>query len=239
METMKRIGIIGGMSWESTVTYYQLMNREVQRRLGGYHSADIVLRSVDFAPIEELQRAGDWEAAGERLGAAARECVAAGAELLVLATNTMHLVFDALEKAVTVPVIHIADATAEAARRGGISTLGLLGTSFTMEQRFYRDRLETFGDLSVIVPGAEDRREVHRIIFDELVVGKTLPESREVYRGVMNSLAQAGAEGIILGCTEIGLLVGPEDAPIRGTDRVSLLDTSELHALAAVDAALS
>jgi aspartate racemase len=236
---MKRIGIIGGMSWESTVTYYQLINREVQRRLGGYHSADIVLRSVDFAPVEELQRAGDWQAAGAELGAVARECVAAGAELLVLATNTMHLVFDALQEAVTVPVIHIADATAKAARRRGVSTLGLLGTSFTMEQPFYRERLEEHGDLSVLVPEARDRRETHRIIFDELVVGAVRSESREVFRGVMSRLVQAGAEGIILGCTEIGLLVGPEDAPTRGTDRVPLLDTSELHALAAVEAALA
>jgi aspartate racemase len=236
---MKRIGIIGGMSWESTVTYYQLMNREVQRRLGGYHSADIVLRSVDFAPVEELQRAGDWQTAGERIAAAGRDCVAAGADLLVLATNTMHLVFDALQEAVAVPVIHIADATAEAARRAGVSTLGLLGTSFTMEQPFYRERLETSGGLSVIVPEAEDRREIHRIIFDELVVGTIRPESREVYRGVMGRLAQGGAEGIVLGCTEIGLLLGPKDAPTRRTGRVPLLDTSELHALAAVEAALS
>ncbi|MFW5843962.1 MAG: aspartate/glutamate racemase family protein [Spirochaetota bacterium] len=235
---MKRIGIIGGMSWESTVTYYQLMNREIQRRFGGYHSADIVLRSVDFAPIEELQRAGNWRTAGAELAAVARECVAAGAELLVLATNTMHLVFDAIEGAVTVPVIHIADATAEAARRRGLSTLGLLGTSFTMEQPFYRERLETSGGLSVILPEAGDRREIHRIIFDELVVGSVRAESREVYRGVMERLAQAGAEGIILGCTEIGLLVGPEEAPTRGAHRIPLLDTSELHALAAVEAAL-
>ncbi len=227
------------MSWESTVTYYQLMNREVQRRLGGYHSADIVLRSVDFAPIEELQRSRAWQDAGAELAAVARECVAAGAELLVLATNTMHLVFDAIQGAVPVPVIHIADGTAGAARRHGLSTLGLLGTSFTMEQPFYRERLETSGGLSVIVPEAEDRREIHRIIFEELVVGTIRPESQEVYRRVMGRLAKAGAEGIILGCTEIGLLVGAEDAPSTEGSPVTILDTTELHALAAVEAALA
>ena len=201
---VKRIGIIGGMSWEFTVTYYQLMNREVQRRLGGYHSADIVWRSVDFAPIEELQRAGAWQDAGTELAAVARECVAAGA-----------------------------------ARRLGVSILGLLGTSFTMELPFYRERLEASGGLSVIVPEAEDRQQVHDIIFDELVVGTIRPESREIYRRVMGRLAKAGAEGIILGCTEIGLLVGSEDAPSTEGNPVPVLDTTELHALAAVEAALA
>ena len=199
---MKRIGIIGGMSWESTVTYYQLINREVQRRLGGYHSAEVVLRSVDFAPVEEMQRAGDWGRAGETLAAAAVDCVAGGAELLVLATNTMHKVFPAIEAAVAVPVIHIADATADAARARRLSTLGLLGTSFTMEEEFYRVRLESEAGLRVLVPDADDRARVHRIIFEELVRGIVHENSRREYQEVMGSVVDAGAEGIILGCTE-------------------------------------
>lgn len=222
------------MSWESTVTYYQLINREVQRRLGGYHSAEVVLRSVDFAPVEEMQRSGDWGRAGETLAAAAVDCVAAGAELLVLATNTMHKVFSAIRSAVAVPVIHIADATADAARAHGVSTLGLLGTSFTMEEPFYRGRLQQEAGLKVLIPDTSDRNWIHRIIFEELVHGIIRDESRQEYREVMRSLVATGAEGIILGCTEIGLLVGPEDAP-----QVPLLDTTEIHALAAVEAALA
>lgn len=229
---MNTIGLLGGMSWESTAHYYRVLNETVRDRLGGLHSAPIVLHSVDFAPIAELQAADDWETAAIALGEAARGLASAGAEFLVIATNTMHIVAPQIEAAAGIPVLHIADPTADAALAAGIGTLGLLGTRFTMEKDFYVRRLEERG-LSVLVPEPEDRDTVHRIIYDELVLGVVSEASRELYREVMQRLVDRGAEGIILGCTEITMLVGPADAS------VPLLDTTELHALAAVDRALA
>jgi aspartate racemase len=229
---MKTIGLIGGMSWESTVPYYRLINEAVKARLGGLHSAKLILYSVDFHDIERLQQAGDWETAGTVLAGAARALEMAGAELLVLCTNTMHKVAGPIEAAVNIPLLHIADPTAVAIKRAGHSTVGLLGTRFTMEQPFYRERLRERHGLQVLVPEAEDRETVHRIIFDELCLGTVLPASRDRYRSILGRLAAQGAEAIILGCTEISLLVGPEDST------VPLFDTTALHAQAAVEAAL-
>ena len=229
---MKRIGLLGGMSWESSAEYYRLVNEATRDRLGGLHSADCVLRSVDFAEIAELQRHGAWEQAGRRLAAEAVAVVAAGAELLVLCTNTMHKVADAIAGAVDVPFVHIADTTAHAVRAGGLTTVGLLATAYTMEQDFYVGRLRERHGLDVIVPEADDRRIVHDVIYDELCVGVVRDESREEYRRVMSGLVERGAEAILLGCTEIELLVGPEDAS------VPTFDTTRLHAERAVELAL-
>lgn len=229
---MKTIGLIGGMSWESTVTYYREINEAIKERLGGLHSARIVLYSVDFHEIERLQHAGDWDAAGALLGAAARSLEAAGAEFLVLCTNTMHKVAPAIEQAVAIPLLHIADPTATQIKAAGHSTVGLLGTRFTMEQAFYRERLETRHGLRVIIPNDEDRATVHRVIYDELCLGEIKPESRAVYRRIMADMAAQGAEAIILGCTEISLLVGPQDAD------VPLFDTTAIHARVAAEYAL-
>jgi aspartate racemase len=226
---MKTIGLIGGMSWESTVPYYRLINEGVKQRLGGLHSAKLVLYSVDFHEIERLQHDGNWDEAGARLAAAARALRAAGAECLVLCTNTMHKVAAAIEAAVDIPLLHIADPTAQAIRQAGIVTVGLLGTRFTMEEDFYRGRLETRHELNVLTPDASDRAEVHRVIYAELCLGITRKESRAAYRAIIGRLAARGAQGIILGCTEIGLLIKPEDAP------VPLFDTTALHAASAVD----
>lgn len=228
---MKRIGLIGGMSWESTAEYYRLINQLVAERLGGLHSADLVLRSVDFADIEELQAQGDWARAGELLATAAAELEGAGAELLVLCTNTMHKVADAIESAVDVPLLHVVDATADAVRRSGRTTVGLLGTAFTMEQDFYRDRLGSRG-LEVLVPDAKDRALVHRVIYEELCRGIIDDDSRHQFREVIGRLVDAGASGVVLGCTEIELLVRDDDSP------VPLFPTTRIHATAAVDAAL-
>jgi aspartate racemase len=224
--------MLGGMSWESSAEYYRLANEMVRDRLGGLHSARLVLASVDFADIEHLQVTGQWERAGEVLAGVARQLEAAGAELLVLCTNTMHKVADQIQAAVPVPLVHLADATAAAVRRAGMTTVGLLGTAFTMEQPFYRDRLTGHG-LTVLVPPARDRAEVHRIIYEELCLGELRETSRQVYRDVISRLAQAGAQGVILGCTEIELLVGPEDSP------VPVFPTTRLHVEAAVDRALA
>lgn len=229
---MKTLGLLGGMSWESTALYYREINERVAERLGGYHSADLLLASVDFAEIEALQAADDWDAAARLLGDHARHLATAGAELLVLCTNTMHIVADAIEQAAGIPLLHIADPTGAALVAGGHRRVGLLGTRFTMERDFYRDRLvERFG-LDVLVPAAEDRDTVHRIIYDELVRGVVTEPSRAAYRGVIDRLAAAGADSIILGCTEITLLVGAADSP------VPVFDTTALHARAAVDRAL-
>ena len=230
---LKIIGLIGGMSWESTVPYYRQINETIKHRLGGLHSAKIVLYSVDFHDIERLQHAGDWEAAGAMLAEAARSLEAAGSDFLVLCTNTMHKVAPSIEAAVTIPLFHIADPTATEIKRAGHSTVGLLGTRFTMEQAFYRDRLSERHGLQVIVPNAEDRDIVHRIIYEELCLGVVLPESRGEYRRIMESLAAQGAEAIILGCTEISLLVGQKDS------RVPLFDTTAIHARAAAEEALA
>ena len=230
---MKTIGLIGGMSWESTVPYYRLVNEGIKARLGGLHSAQVVLYSVDFHEIERLQREGDWHAAGELLADAARRVQAAGADLLVLCTNTMHKVAPQMEAAVSIPMLHIADATGAAITAAGYRTVGLLGTRFTMEQDFYRERLREAHGLQVIVPDADDRGLVHDVIYDELCRGVVRDSSREAYRRIMDDLVASGADAIILGCTEIGLLVGAQDA------RVPLFDTTALHANAAVDAALA
>ena len=230
---MKVIGLIGGMSWESTVPYYRQINETIKERLGGLHSAKIVLYSVDFHHIERLQHAGDWEAAGAMLAAAARSLEAAGCDFLVLCTNTMHKVVPSIEAAVAIALLHIADPTAAEIKRAGHSTVGLLGTRFTMEQAFYRDRLSERHGLRVIVPNAEDRDTIHRIIYDELCLGVVLPESRSEYRCIMESLAAQGAQAIILGCTEISLLVSQQDA------RVPLFDTTAIHARAAAAQALA
>ncbi|WP_456409448.1 aspartate/glutamate racemase family protein [Oceanithermus sp.] len=229
---MKIIGVLGGMSWESTAVYYQIMNREVRERLGGAHSAEILLYSVDFDRIEKLQHKGEWALLTREMIAAARRLQRGGADFLVIATNTMHLMADEVAETTGLEVLHIADATARALLAAGVRRAGLLGTRFTMEQPFMRERLERHG-LEVLVPDEADREAVHRIIYDELVQGVIRDESRQVYRQVMARLAERGAEGIILGCTEIGLLVGPEDAP------VPVFDTTEIHARAAVERALA
>lgn len=224
---MLTIGLLGGMSWESTVPYYRTVNEVVKARLGGLHSAKVVLVSVDFAEIERLQHAGDWAAAGEMLAGSARALEAAGAECVVLCTNTMHKVADAIEAAVDIPLLHIADPTAAAVRAAGLRTVGLLGTRFTMEQEFYVGRLQRQHGLAVLTPSSEDRALVHRVIYEELVLGRVLEPSRAAYRRVIKDLVARGAEGVILGCTEISMLVGPSDA------RVPLFDTTALHATAA------
>lgn len=228
---MKTIGLLGGMSWESTVPYYRVINQTVGRELGGLHSARIVLFSVDFQEIETLQHTGDWERAGAVLADAARRLETAGADFLVICTNTMHKVAPAIESEVHIPLLHIADATADAIQQAGMGTVGLLGTRFTMEEPFYRERLEKRG-LKVLVPEAADRETVHRVIYDELCLGRTLDKSRSAYEEIMNRLVESGAEGIILGCTEISLLVGPEHSS------VPLFDTTEIHARAAALRAL-
>jgi len=227
------IGLIGGMSWESTVPYYQQINEAVKERLGGLHSAKLILYSVDFHDIERLQRAGEWEAAGRLLVEAARSLQAAGAEFLVLCTNTMHKVASAIEAAVRIPLLHIADPTALKIREAGYSKVGLLGTRFTMEQGFYIDRLQGCHGLQVLVPNSEDREIVHRVIYEELCLGRILPKSRAEHRRVIADLKGRGAQGIILGCTEISLLVGPEDSEIP------LFDTTRIHARSAAEWALA
>ena len=229
---MKTIGLIGGMSWESTVSYYRQINESIKERLGGLHSARLVLYSVDFYEIERLQHAGNWEAAGAILAHAARSLEAAGAAFLVLCTNTMHEVAPSIEDAVGIPLLHIADPTAVAIKRAGYSSVGLLGTRFTMEKAFYRERLSSRHGLRVIVPAPDDRALVHRIIYEELCLGVARVESRAEYRRVMATLATQGAQAIILGCTEISLLVNQQDSP------VPLFDTTAIHAEAAVEVAL-
>jgi aspartate racemase len=229
---VRTIGLIGGMSWESTAEYYRLANTVVAQRLGGLHSARLLLASVDFAEIEQMQRAGDWERAGRVLAEAARSVQAGGADLLLLCTNTMHVVADAVAAAVEIPLLHIGDVTAAAVRAAGLTTVGLLGTGFTMEQAFYRDRLAGHG-LDVLVPDAADRALVHRVIYEELCLGIVRDESRAAYRGVIDRLVAAGAAGIVLGCTEIELLIGAQDSP------VPVFPTTRLHVEAAVDRALA
>lgn len=230
---MKTIGLLGGMSWESSVEYYRLVNEQVKARLGGLHSARCVLYSVDFAEIERLQQQGDWDTAGELLAQVAAQLELAGAELLVVCTNTMHRVAGAIQERIAIPLLHIADPTAGAITRAGMHTVGLLGTRFTMEQDFYRGRLVDRYGLNVLVPDAPDRETVHRIIYEELCLGQIVLASRLAYQAVIGRLVAAGAEGIILGCTEISLLISDSDSP------VPLFDTTRLHAMAAVDLALA
>ena len=228
---MKTIGIIGGMSWESSASYYRLINQQVRAARGPSASARIVLWSCDFSEIEALQMAGDWTRLTALMVDAARRLEGAGADLLLIATNTMHKMADDVQAAVGVPLLHIADPAGQAARAAGFGTVGLLGTRFVMEQAFYRAALERHG-LRVIVPGEGARADVHRIIYDELVAGVVREESRAAYRAAIADLVAQGAEAVVLGCTEIMLLVGAEDSP------VPLLDTTTLHAGAAADAAL-
>ena len=230
---MKRIGLIGGMSWESSIEYERIINEEVRRRLGGTHSADLVIRSFDFATIEQLQEAGNWAAAGELLANAARDLEDCGAELLVLCTNTMHRLAPEITNAVTIPFLHIADTTAIHVQRAGLRSVGLLGTKYTMEAEFYAGRLIEQHNLDVRIPDEAGRDEVHRIIYDELVRGVTNDDSRQRYIDIVNSLVAEGAEGIIAGCTEIELLLSAEDVP------VPYFPTTRLHATAAVDLALA
>ncbi|MEB2284067.1 MAG: aspartate racemase [Polyangiaceae bacterium UTPRO1] len=221
---MKTIGLLGGMSWESTIAYYRIINRVIGARLGGLHSARIVLYSVEFAAIEEMQRAGRWTEAGVVLADAARRLEGAGAECLVICANTMHKVAPAVEDAITIPLLHIADATAARILAAGLRTVGLLGTRYTMEMDFYRRRLaERFG-LTVLTPEKADREAAHQIIFEELCRGVVREESRATYRRIVENLASAGAAGIVSGCTEIGMLLGPDDVPLP------LFDTAAIHA---------
>lgn len=229
---MRTIGLLGGMSWESTASYYRLANELVRERLGGLHSARLLLLSVDFAEIEELQASGEWDRAGALLADEAARLERGGADLLLLCTNTMHKVAAQVEDAVSIPLLHLGDVTARAVLAAGCATVGLLGTDFTMSQPFYRERLESFG-LTVLVPAAEDRALVHRVIYDELCLGVVREESRAAYVEVVQRLVGAGAEGVVLGCTEIELLIGPGDVP------VPVFPTTRLHVEAAVDQALA
>jgi len=229
---MKTMGLIGGMSWESTVQYYQIINRTVNRRLGGLHSAKCVLYSVDFAEVELLQHQGKWEDATRLMIEAARSAERAGAEFLVICTNTMHKMADDVQKKIGIPLLHIADATAETILSRGLRKVALLGTRFTMEEDFYRGRLSAKHGLEVLIPPAEQREVVHRIIFDELCAGIIKRSSEMIYLEIIEGLAREGAQGIILGCTEIGLLIKQADC------HIPLFDTTLIHAAAAVDCAL-
>ncbi|NCF11144.1 MAG: amino acid racemase [Gammaproteobacteria bacterium] len=228
---MKTIGLLGGMSWESTLGYYRAINEGVRQKLGGLHSAQIAMVSVDFAPIEQLQHADDWTGTAEILGDAARGVEAAGADFLLICTNTMHRVAPQIEAAIRIPVLHIADATAEVLLADGVGTVGLLGTAFTMEQAFYRGRLAERYGLEVLVPHTADRDLVHRVIYEELCQGRVEPGSKAEYLRIVASLAARGAEAVILGCTEIGMLIGQRDTEVR------LLDTTLIHAQKAVELA--
>lgn len=229
---MKTIGLIGGMSWESSIEYYRIINERTKSKLGGLHSARSIMVSVDFAEIEILQHQGRWVEAAKILGEAAKDLEIGGADFIVLCTNTMHKVADELEASVKIPLLHIADATAQLVKDAGIQKIGLLGTRFTMEEDFYKGRLSQKYGLNVSVPNAEERETVHRVIYEELVLGKIESRSKEQYIGIMERMVKEGAEGIILGCTEIGLLIHQEDS------QVPLFDTTRIHAEAAVEYAL-
>lgn len=229
---MRMIGLIGGMSWESSAEYYRILNEGVRHRLGPTASARCLLWSFNFAEIEALQHEGDWDGLTARMVDAAKRLETCGTDMLLICTNTMHRMAPAVEAAVKVPLLHIADPTAERVTASGFQKVGLLGTAFTMEHDFYKGRLAQHG-LSVIVPDAEDRATVHRVIYEELVAGEVVPASRDAYRAIIARMAEAGAEAIILGCTEIMLLVRPEDSP------VPIFDTTAIHATAAVDMALA
>ncbi|ALS75817.1 aspartate racemase [Planococcus rifietoensis] len=228
---MKTIGLIGGMSWESSAEYYRLLNEQVKQRLGGLHSAECLMYSVDFEEIERFQSQGKWEEAGERLADVARSLEKGGAELIVLCTNTMHKVISSIEEAVSVPVLHIADATAKEIRANHLHTVGLLGTKYTMEQDFYKERIADSG-IEVLIPEAAERDMINEIIFDELCLGKINESSKVKYQQAIQNLIDRGAQGIILGCTEIGLLIHDEDV------EVPLFDTARIHVKAAVEKAL-
>lgn len=228
---MKTIGLIGGMSWESSVEYYRIINEEVKNRLGGLHSAKCLLYSVDFAEIERYQAEGDWESAGKILGEVASSLEKAGAEFIVICTNTMHKVIDFIEAKITIPVLHIADATANQIKKSNLTTVGLLGTKYTMEQDFYKSRIEGNG-IRVLVPHDTEREMINKVIYEELCLGNIKQSSKDYYKEVIKNLVANGAEGIILGCTEIGLLVKQEDS------EVPLFDTTEIHAIESINKAL-
>jgi aspartate racemase len=229
---MKTIGLLGGMSWESIESYYRLINTGIKDKLGGLHSAKIILHSVDFAEIEKLQHQGDWDKTAEILSHAAQGVEQAGADFILICTNTMHLVAPQIASAIKTPLLHIADATAEEIVKAGINKIGLLGTAFTMEEDFYKGQLINNYGLEVITPNATDRQSVHQIIYNELCLGKINDASRNVYLRIIDDLVDQGAEGIILGCTEIALLIEPKDTDVR------LFDTTRIHALKAVEKAL-
>lgn len=229
---MKTIGLIGGMSWESSIEYYQIVNQTVRAKLGGLHSAKCIMYSVDFAEIESLQHQARWNEATQLLITAAKSVENGGADFVIFCTNTMHKVADEVQKHIKIPILHIADATAERIKAKGMKKVGLLGTQFTMEEDFYKGRLIQKHNLGIIVPTVEAREVVHRVIYDELCMGEIKQSSRMKYVDIIERLAKDGAEGIILGCTEIGLLVKKEDS------RVPLFDTTRIHAVAAVEYAL-
>jgi aspartate racemase len=228
---MKTIGLIGGMSWESTALYYRQINEATRERLGGLHSARLLLYSVDFHDVELLQREGDWDQAGALLADAARSLALAGADFLVICTNTMHKVAPAIEAAVDIPLLHVVDAVARPIKQAGHATVGLLGTRFTMEQAFYRDRLRERHGLNVLVPPQADRDRVHRMVYEELCLGQVVPASRTQLVRIIAELVANGAQAIILGCTELTMLIGPDDV------NAPLFDTTAVHARAAVDMA--
>ncbi len=229
---MKTIGLIGGMSWESSLLYYRMINQGVKARLGGLHSAQVLMYSVDFAPIEALQHAGDWDGAAEVLADAARRLEAGGADFFLIGTNTMHRVADQVQAAVDIPLLHIADATGDVLAASGVKRIGLLGTAFTMELDFYKNRIVDNYGIDVIVPELHDRQMVHDIIYQELCLGQVEDESREVYLAIIDRMRESDIDGVILGCTEIGMLVEP-----RHTD-IKLYDTTAIHAEQAVARAL-
>ncbi|PDY20598.1 MULTISPECIES: aspartate/glutamate racemase family protein [Bacillus cereus group] len=228
---MKAIGLIGGMSWESTSEYYRIINEEIKERLGGLHSAKCLINSVDFEEIERCQSSGDWDGAGEILGNAAYSLQKGGADFIIICTNTMHKVVGKIKAKIDIPVLHIADATAKEIKRKDIQKVGLLGTKYTMEQDFYKSRIEEH-DIKVIVPSEKNRKEINKVIYTELCLGKIVSQSREYYKRVIEELVQKGAQGIILGCTEIGLLIKQENVS------VPIFDTTHIHAIEAVKVAL-
>ena len=230
---MKTIGLIGGLSWESSIEYYRIINQESQKRLGGLHSAKCIMYSFDFAEMEALQMAGDWQTAAQRMIQAARQLERGGADCIVICSNTMHTMADDVQAAVNLPLIHIADATAEVIAAAGFQHIALLGTRFTMEQDFYKERMRDRFGLHILIPDDEGRAVVHRIIYDELVRGEIRESSRRQYQAVIEDLRADGAQAVILGCTEIGLLIEPQHSPIPS------FDTTRLHACAAVEWALS
>lgn len=230
---MKTIGLLGGMSWESTVEYYRLINEGIKSKLSGLHSAQIAMYSVDFEPIEQLQKSGDWESSGEILADAAKKIESAGADFLLICTNTMHKVAQQIEAAIQIPLIHIADATAEELIKNNMQSVGLLGTVFTMEQDFYKGRLQDKFGLNVVIPEKADREIVHKVIYQELCLGNVQTNSRNEYLRIIKDLSEQGAQAVILGCTEIGILVKQSDTEIK------LLDTTAIHAQKAVEMAIS
>lgn len=229
---MKTIGLIGGLSWESTVEYYRVINEAVKERLGGFHSARLVMHSVDFASIEVLQREGRWADAAAALIEAGRSVESGGADFALICANTMHKVYDEVRAGLSIPLIHIVDATARKIRASGMKTIGLLGTRYTMEDDFYKDRLSRKHGIESLIPGKEERDLLHRVLYEELCLGAIRPESRLAIRGMMAGLKGLGAQGIVLGCTELPLIVGPGDSDLP------LFDTTSIHALAAVEEAL-